>query len=66
MPGTSNLPTRSQEVAGEQQMPLTQVIRTAQIVQIAEMETLSAFLDDVTDGDESVRSRLAAEGITSL
>jgi hypothetical protein len=33
---------------------------------IAEMETLSAFLDDVTDGDESVRSRLAAEGITSL
>jgi hypothetical protein len=33
---------------------------------IAAMETLSAFLDDVTDGGESVRSRLAAEGISSL
>jgi hypothetical protein len=33
---------------------------------IAVMETLSAFLDDVTDGGESVRSRLAAEEISSL
>jgi hypothetical protein len=30
------------------------------------MEALSAFLDDVTGGGESVRSRLAAEGISSL
>ena len=33
---------------------------------IAAMEALSAFLDDVTGGGESVRSRLAAEGISSL
>jgi hypothetical protein len=33
---------------------------------IAAMEVLSAFLDDVTGGGESVRSRLAAEGISSL
>ena len=30
------------------------------------MEALSAFLDTVTGGGESVRSRLAAEGISSL
>ena len=33
---------------------------------IAAMETLSSFLDDVTGGGESVRSRLAAERISSL
>lgn len=33
---------------------------------IAAMEVLFAFLDDVTGGGESVRSRLAAEGISSL
>ena len=33
---------------------------------IAAMEALSAFLDDVTGGGESVRSRLADEGISSL
>ena len=33
---------------------------------ITAMETLSAFLDEVTGGGESVRSRLAAEGISSL
>jgi hypothetical protein len=33
---------------------------------IAALEALSGFLDDVTGGGESVRSRLAAEGISSL
>jgi hypothetical protein len=33
---------------------------------IIAMEALSAFLDDVTGGGESVRSRLAAEGVSSL
>jgi hypothetical protein len=33
---------------------------------IAAMEALSSLLDDVAGGGESVRSRLAAEGITSL
>jgi hypothetical protein len=33
---------------------------------IAAMEALSAFLDDVAGGGESVKSRLAAEGISSL
>jgi hypothetical protein len=33
---------------------------------ITAMEALSAFLDDVSGGGESVRSRLAAEGVSSL
>jgi hypothetical protein len=33
---------------------------------IAAIEALSSLLDDVTGGGQSVRSRLAAEGITSL
>jgi len=33
---------------------------------IAAIESLSSLLDDVTGGGQSVRSKLAAEGITSL
>lgn len=33
---------------------------------IAAMEALSSLLDDVAGGGESIRARLAAEGISSL